>query len=189
MARAGWRRDSRPHGSLIMDDPTESWPAGTRLRAATPADIDALQQFVARLSISTRVQRSFAPLRELPSALVQALQRNDPAHRFVVAERDAAIVGLGQYAVEAPHERCEVALVVDDRLHGLGLGRRLLECLLADAGRAGLRQAVLETFAGNTAMRRLAQRCGFRIERHPEDPDLVRGWRLIRAGAGSGAWP
>lgn len=164
-----------------MNHPAPSWPAGTRLRAATPADVDALQHFVAALSTRTRVQRFFAPLPGLPLALVQALQRNDPAHRFVVAERDGAIVGLGQYAVEAPHERCEVALVVDDRLHGLGLGRRLLESLLADAGRAGLRQAVLETLAGNVAMRRLAQRCGFRLERHPEDPDLVRGWRPLPA--------
>jgi len=164
-----------------MSDASESWSVETRLRTATAADVDALQQFVAALSTRTRVQRFFAPLRGLPPGLVQALQRNDPAHRFVVAERDGAIVGLGQYAVQAPLERCEVALVIDDRLHGLGLGRRLLEFLLADAGRAGLRQAVLEILAGNTAMRRLAQRRGFRLEHHPEDPDLVRGWRPLPA--------
>ena len=164
-----------------MNESTRAWPADMQLRAATPADVEALQHFVAALSTRTRVQRFFAPLPGLPLALSQALQRNDPAHRFVVAERDGVIVGLGQYAVEAPQERCEVALVVDDRLQGLGLGRRLLEWLLADAGRAGLRQAVLETMAGNTAMRRLAQRCGFRLEHHPEDADLVRGWRPLPA--------
>ena len=162
-----------------MNDASEPWPADTRLRTATAADVDALQQFVAALSMRTRVQRFFAPLRGLPPDMVQALQRNDPAHRFVVAERDGAIVGLGQYAVDAGGERCEVALVIDDRLQGLGLGRRLLARLLADAAGAGLRQAVLETLAGNASMRTLAQRCGFELERHPEDPDLLLGRRPL----------
>jgi acetyltransferase len=163
-----------------MKDP-DDWPAGVRLRAALPSDIDAVQRFVAALSLRSRVQRFFAPLRELPAGLASALQRNDPSHRFVVAERDGEIVGLGQYAVDAGGERCEVALVIDDRVQGLGLGRRLLARLLADAAGAGLRQAVLETLAGNAAMRALARRCGFELERHPEDPDLVLGRRPLVA--------
>jgi len=160
----------------------DDWPAGMRLRAAVPTDIDAVQRFIAALSLRSRVQRFFAPLRELPAGMASALQRDDPAHRFIVAERDGLVVGLGQYAVDPGGERCEVALVIDDRVQGLGLGRRLLARLLADAAGAGLRQAVLETLAGNAAMRALARRCGFELERHPEDPDLVRGWRLL-AGA------
>jgi hypothetical protein len=49
-----------------MNDPTPAWPAGTHLRAATPVDVDALQQFVAALSMRTRVQRFVAPLPGLP---------------------------------------------------------------------------------------------------------------------------
>lgn len=154
---------------------------GVQLRSAGPGDLPAVQDFFAALSPRTRRLRFLAPLPALPAMLARALQRADPQHRFVVAEAGGAVVGLGQYAVEAPSERCEVALVVDDRLQGRGLGRRLLERLLADAGGAGLREAVLDTLAGNAAMRRLAQRCGFRLEFHPDDPELVRGRRALMA--------
>ena len=153
--------------------------ADVRLRTAGPDDLPAVRDFVAALSPQTRRLRFLAPLPALPAMLAWALERADPQHRFVVAEAGGAVVGLGQYAVETPGGRCELALVVDDRLQGRGLGRRLLEWLLADAHGAGLREAVLDTLSVNTAMRRLAQRCGFRLEGRPEEPELVRGRRAL----------
>lgn len=164
-----------------MSAPTHTpTTAGWQVRAARPQDVDALQAFIGALSLRSRVQRFFAPLRQLPPALVQALQRGDPAQRFVVAERDGQIGALGQYAADPQRPRCEVALVVDDILQGHGLGRRVLERVLAEARAAGLREAVLETMSDNRAMRGLARRCGFVLMRHPEDPELVLGERSLQ---------
>lgn len=152
-----------------------STPPDATLRDAGPDDLPALREFVARLSLAARVQRFFAPVRELPPEIAQALARRDPAHRFVLVEHGREIVALGQYAVAADAPRCEVALVVADGWQSQGLGRRLLEALLAQAARAGLREAVLMTASTNRAMGRLARTCGFSLARDPEDAGLLHG--------------
>jgi acetyltransferase len=148
-----------------------------RLRTARPDDLDALDVFVAQLSLTSRVQRFFAPLPRLPASMRDAVARGDPSQHFVVVAHGASIVGLGQYTTDPDRPRCEVALAVADDWQGRGLGRRLLERLLADAARAGLREAVLETSTDNRAMRSLARRAGFGLMPHPEDPELLFGHR------------
>lgn len=154
-----------------------------RLRRAGADDIDALQRFVAALSLRTRVQRFFAPLRELPAELVERLRRGDARHRFVVAEStsDAAVVALGDVAwTAAPPAPCaELGLVLADAWQGRGLGRALLERLAAEAVRGGAREALLEVLATNRAMLSLAARCGFALAAHPGDGELVLATRRL----------
>jgi acetyltransferase len=154
------------------------------VRMAQPSDIIALQQLYASLSMQTRAQRFFIPLRELPRQMLNALESGDPAHRFLVVERpeghgNGTLLGLGQYVVEPGQARCELALLIADEWQGLGLGTRLLGLLLEDAMASGLREARLETLHGNMAMRTLARRAGFRIRTHPEDPMLLQGSRAL----------
>lgn len=155
----------------------ETSGATVRLRPALPADLSAIDDFVAHLSLATRVKRFFVPLRRLPEMLRSAIAEGDPTQRFVLAEEGLSIVGLGQYATLPNLLHCEIALVVADAWQGRGVGRRLLDRLLTDGARAGLREAVLETQADNRAMRALAQKAGFVLMRHPDDPHLVFGHR------------
>ena len=123
-----------------MNLPVPASPdAAVRLRAARPADLSAIDDFVAGLSLSSRARRFFVPLRRLPETPRSAIAGSDPMQRFVVAEQGHSIIGLGQYAAEPSRQRCEVALVVADVWQGRGVGRRLLDWLLTDAARAGLR--------------------------------------------------
>lgn len=155
------------------------------LREAGAADLPALQRFVAGLSLPSRRQRFFVPLAELPAPLARALQEGDPAHRFVLAEAPQAapgeILAWGLLVADASGSQGELALVVGDRWQGRGLGARLLARLLGEARAAGLREAVIETLRGNEAMRALAQRGGFRLQRHPEDGGLLLGRRPLAA--------
>jgi GNAT superfamily N-acetyltransferase len=144
------------------------------LRLAGPADLPALQGFVGTLSVRTRAQRFTIPLRELPVVVADALARDDPAHRFVVAEHGDRTIGLGQLVVAA-NATAEVALVVADDWQGLGVGRGLLSWLANEARRRGLRALVLETLIGNRAMQSLARRAGFTLSRDPDDADTVVG--------------
>ena len=170
-----------------MNAPSHTLPAslaGVTVRVAQPSDIGPLQQLYASLSTQTRAQRFFSPLRELPRALLNALECGDPAHRFLViegpeAKGDRALLGLGQYAVELAQSRCELALLIADDWQGCGLGGRLLDQLLQDAGASGLRQARLETLHGNLAMLALARRAGFSVRTHPEDPLLLLACRAL----------
>jgi GNAT superfamily N-acetyltransferase len=158
--------------------------AGVTVRVAQPSDIGPLQQWYATLSLQTRAQRFFSPLRELPREMLKALESGDPAHRFLVvegpeAEGNDTLLGLGQYAVVPGQAHCELALLIADDWQGCGLGRRLLDQLLQDAVASGLRQARLETLHGNLAMRALARRAGFSVRTHPEDSLLLLGCRAL----------
>jgi len=161
--------------------------AAVRLRDAQPADLDAVDDFVARLSLASRVKRFFVPLRRLPETLRSAIAQGDPMQHFVVAEDGHSIVGLGQCAMQPSRLRCEVALVVADAWQGRGIGSRLLERLLTDAARAGVREAVFDTLTDNRAMRALAQKADFILMRHPDDPRLVFGHRGL-VDARQDAW-
>ena len=149
------------------------------LRAAQPGDLPALHGLVRGLSPASRTQRFFAPLRELPRQMAAAIERRDPAHRFVVAQAEAGLVALGQLAIEAGTSRGELALVVADPWQSRGLGRRLLEHLLDQAAGAGVRQVAFETLSHNVAMRRLALRCGVTLRVHPDDARLLQGERAL----------
>ena len=149
------------------------------IRAAEPSDLDALQRFVGALSLASRVQRFFIPLRELPATVAGALVQRDPAHRFVVAEHAGAPIGLGQFVVLDDGRRAEVALVVADGWQRRGVGSGLLARLRADAQRRGLRELVLETLAANRGMRALARRAGFQLHLHPDDAALLVGRRAL----------
>jgi acetyltransferase len=149
------------------------------LRPAEPADLEALQDFVAALSVATRVQRFFIPLRGLPAALATALVQRDPSHRFVVAEHAGAPIALGQLAIVADGARAEIALVVADGWQRRGVGTGLLACLHSEAKRRGLRELVIETLAGNRGMLALARRAGFELRAHPDDAGLRLGRRLL----------
>lgn len=144
-----------------------------RLRPAEAQDVDALHRFVGDLALATRVQRFFAPLRELPAEMVRALRQNDPAHQFVIAEFEGKPIALGQLAVCGGHG--EVALVVADEWQQRGVGVRLLARLVEVASRSGLRELRLETQIGNRGMRALARSVGFELRRHPADAVLLLG--------------
>jgi acetyltransferase len=155
--------------------------AGIMVREATPPDLPALQAFVRNLSVKTRAARFFAPVAELPSMLVQAIQSADPAHHLLIAghRETGHIISLAQFALlpQAPGT-CDIAVVVADAWQGRGLGRWLLPRLLADARSAGLREATGEVLRYNRAMLALARATGFSLLRHPTDASLVR---IVRA--------
>ena len=174
----------------LEDQPVDATPLA--IRAAGPADVPALQAFVRSLSVTSRAQRFFVPVAELPPMLAEALRTRDPRHRFIVAEavagnnapdvrtRDAAtgnhpLVAMAQYARDALATAvCDIALVVADEWQGHGVGRTLLQRLLMDARRDGLAAAAGEVLRHNRPMLALARGAGFSLQRHPDDATLVR---------------
>lgn len=167
------------------------------IRKAHAADVAAVQAFVSGLSPATRALRFFAPVAELPPMLARALEESDPRHQFLIARRipgqcegegagegapgagrcagEGAVVALAQFARFAPPSaECEVAVVIADDWQGRGLGRRIMLKLLSTAAEQGLQFGVGEVLRQNRPMLRLAQRIGFRLQRHPEDARLVQ---------------
>jgi L-amino acid N-acyltransferase YncA len=89
-----------------------------------------------------------------------------PEHRFV-AVRDGDVVGW--VAATPVSDRCayagvlEHSVYVDARARGEGVGRRLLETLIAHADTAGIWTIQCGIFPENVASVELHKRCGFRV--------------------------
>lgn len=89
-----------------------------------------------------------------------------PEHRFV-ATRDGAVVGFA--AVSAVSDRCVYGGVVENSVYvaeserGVGVGRLLLEHLIASTEAAGIWTIQSGIFPENDASRRLHERAGFRV--------------------------
>ena len=86
---------------------------------------------------------------------------------FVVAERDGIVAGYGYLSPYRPRSAyrytAETSIYVAPEARGSGIGRALLERLIADAERAGLRELVaVIAVTDEVASVALHRGCGFR---------------------------
>lgn len=107
-----------------------------------------------------------------------------PEHRHVALDADGRV--LGWVAVGAVSKRCvyegvvEHSVYVDPRARGRGVGRALLEALIASTEAAGIWTIESGVFPENTASLALHQRVGFRTVGIRERLGRLRGvWRDI----------
>jgi acetyltransferase len=149
------------------------------LRPIRPEDAEMEQEFVKRLSSESRYFRFMDTLRELtPLMLVRFTQIDyDREMAFVATvpgEGREAEVAVARYVANPDGESCEFALVVADGWQGRGLGRRLMEQLIAVARARGLRRMIGHVLAENRGMIALAQKLGFVVGDSGEGPSVRR---------------
>ena len=165
-------RDEGPDSAYtILSDGTTAL-----LRIAQPVDIDDLQRFFSRLTPAATRHRFFSESAP-PAEVIRSLC--DPSHPersltvIVLRRHDDTlrIIASGSYHARNPHE-AEVAMAVDDALHGHGLGTILLERLALLAIRQGFTKLWAITHADNLAMREVFATSGFTMEEHLEGGDM-----------------
>jgi acetyltransferase len=150
------------------------------LRPIRPEDAEMEQAFVKRLSSESRYFRFMDTLRELtPLMLVRFTQIDYDREMAFVATVPAeggveTEVAVARYVANPDGESCEFALVVADDWQGRGLGRRLMEQLIAVARARGLRSMLGHVLAENRGMLELARKLGFVIGDSGEGPMVRR---------------
>ncbi|MEU8312127.1 ribosomal protein S18-alanine N-acetyltransferase [Micromonospora sp. NPDC048887] len=83
-------------------------------------------------------------------------------HFYLVAtDDDGAVLGYAGLAVSPPDEAWVQNVAVRRDAHRRGIGRLLLEALLAEASRRGVRSTLLEVAADNAPAQRLYATYGF----------------------------
>jgi phosphinothricin acetyltransferase len=103
-------------------------------------------------------------------------------HSRLVARLGGEVVGWGALA-PVSRRRCyagvaEASLYVATRWQGRGIGKRLLEALIASSERNGIWTLTGATFPENTASLRLQESCGFRLVGRRERIGQLHGiWR------------
>jgi acetyl coenzyme A synthetase (ADP forming)-like protein len=162
-------QDSAEAGRLILRDGSTA-----TIRIAQPDDREALVAFFDGLSSESKQKRFFslaAPRREWINTLCDP---SDP-HRqlsLVVVRTTAGsphIIATGSYLTEKTQESlAEVALAVDDKLHGKGLGSLLLERLAQLAVNHGITHFWAVTHVDNRPMLEVFHRSGFKLHEQYE---------------------
>jgi acetyltransferase len=157
-----------------------------RVRPARPADAEAVQDFVRRLSDASRRLRFLAPIRELTPAMLTRLTECADRRRLVLlAEvRDGktwGTVALAEHAAGDDDGTCELALVVADAWQRLGLGSALMGMLLQCARDGRWLRIVADVQRDNEAMLALGCAYDFAVARSPYGSTMLRLERDLRS--------
>ena len=134
--------------------------------------------FIRRLSARSGYQRLLSP-RKLTHREIQRFVNIDYTRELAlialaVVDNQVRQVGVARYAPEPDGRSHDFGIVVADEWQGRGLGEALLRSLVSAAAGAGVRQLTGLTLAENHAMRGLARRLGFHVEREAGDASVVQ---------------
>ncbi|HXG52430.1 MAG TPA: GNAT family N-acetyltransferase [candidate division Zixibacteria bacterium] len=153
-------QDAPEGGRLILRDGTTA-----SLRIARPEDKPGLAEFFAGLSNRSRVYRFFSASEPAEKVIETFCDNSAPDKRLTLVVTRAAgdrqrIVAAGTYAAR-DEATAEVAMAVDDRLQGKGIGSLLLERLALLAAANGFRRLWAVTMHENKAMLDVFRDSGF----------------------------
>lgn len=141
-------------------------------RSIRPEDAAGLQAFHERLSRETTRLRFFSAMPHLSEEMAERFATVDFGDRaaFVACfPGEDAIRAVGRYERETAHS-AEVAFVVQDNLHALGIGGFLLRMLAEHAQGERLERLTAMTLSENLGMLAVFRECGYPTDVHFEGP-------------------
>jgi L-amino acid N-acyltransferase YncA len=142
--------------------------SAVEIRAQRPTDREGLRTALLQLGKESVQRRFFAPRRSFSEREVAFFLDIDFVQQVaLVAVAGGAVVGGCRYIVTEPGV-AEVAFSVADDWQGRGLGRLLMEHLIAIARHQGLRQLVAEVLRENAAMLAVFRHSGLPTVTHHE---------------------
>ncbi len=154
------------------------------LRPIGPGDEARHAAFFAHEAPDDLRLRFFGSRREVPHAEIARLVHPDAATEvaFIVlaqrahgpSEEPSEEVATARAVAGADNVEAEVGITVRSDLKGQGLGQLVLTKLIDSVRRRGTQRIVCEVLHENEAMRALATRLGFQIERRNPGPGPLR---------------
>jgi GNAT superfamily N-acetyltransferase len=127
------------------------------VRAVSAGDSNRLREMLSRLSRETIYLRFHSPYPRVPEwALTLFAKVDQRGGKSLVAIIGDEIVGHAMYA-QLEDEESEIAIVVEDRWQGLGIGKLLLLKLAESAMRWGIETFVCVSLAENKRVPRLIE--------------------------------
>lgn len=177
--RTGMRRPYshlaiHPYPAELVTDGTLRDGTPFLLRPIRPEDAEMEQAFVRRLSPASRYFRFMGAMRELtPSMLARFTQIDyDREMAFVAVQRNETgenEIGVARYISNPDGTSCEFAIVVDDTYQRRGLGRIMMQRLIAVARARGLTMMTGYIVTDNDGMLKLCSGLGFTIHHDRDD--------------------
>jgi len=139
-------------------------------------DRERIAKAVRQLDRESIYTRLFSYRSELTETGIDRIMRPDPEHEvaLVVTTQSAdgeIVIGSGRYIVsESAGAQCtaEIAFIVEEDYHGLGIAGRLLARLAEIARDQGIAAFNAEVLAGNKSMQRVFARSGLPLRERRE---------------------
>jgi acetyltransferase len=148
------------------------------LRPIRPEDGPAHLAFFDALSADDVRYRMFVRVRELnPSQLARFTQIDYDREMAFIATRPGAdgvaqTLGVARVVADPDNIEAEFAVTVRSDLKGHGLGRILMEKLIAYCRMRGTRAIVGEALPQNTRVIKLVSKLGFEVSKNPDDDTM-----------------
>jgi acetyltransferase len=170
-----------PYPSRLVSSFVTTDGARLAMRPVRPEDADMERAFVESLSEQTRYFRFFYRLHQLTPAMLVRFTQVDydrelallalaPDSGSVTGEK---IVGISRYIANFDGESAEFAVVVTDAWQSRGIGRMLMERIIACAKQQGFKRLEGVVLRANRGMLKFSEQLGFQIHDDPEEPEQV----------------
>jgi acetyltransferase len=149
-----------------------------KIRPARPEDMEALRTLFAELSGNEIRQRFLHAMYRVPDAQLAEFTRMDPDSEvsFVLAGSELSnkweIFGTVQLILDQDKKRAEFAILVRSDLAGMGVGKALMEHIIAYARSQSIKEIYGEALFDNKAMLGLATALHFSFA-ESGDPESV----------------
>lgn len=140
------------------------------LRPIRSQDEPDLTSLYARLSPESAYQRFFTVMAQLPPSWAHILANVDYDRRManVAVGPQGELIAVARYDYDETAHEAEIAIVVQDRWQGKGLGTSLMAELLSYAEAKGIRRFRAYVLAENRRMLDMLARLSQILERHTE---------------------
>jgi RimJ/RimL family protein N-acetyltransferase len=150
------------------------------VRALRPDDRDKIARAVRGLDRESIYTRLFSYRNELTEAGLKRIMRFDPESEVVLVVTlgsgdNETVIGSGRYVVrrdKANVRSAEVAFVVEEDYHGLGIAGRLLRHLAEVARAQGIAQFDASVLPRNKAMLAVFERSGLPMRKRTADGEV-----------------
>ncbi len=155
-------QDAPESGRLLLRDGSTA-----TIRVVQPEDKEALARFFASLSGKAKFSRFFSVSQPSDKSLDSFCDNTDPRTRLTLGvsrliEGESHIIAAGSY-VAHDQVTAEIAMAVDDKFQGKGIGTLLLERLALLAVMNGFRRFWAVTLAENRPMLDVFRNSGFEL--------------------------
>jgi acetyltransferase len=149
------------------------------VRPIRPEDAALERRFVNSLSDETRYLRFFYRMHELTPAMLARFTQVDYDRELALvavvedpqAPEHVSFAGVARYIENPDRTSAEYAIVVHDAWQGQGIGRALMERLIAAAKRKGLARLDGAVLRENARMLKFVESFGFKVREDPGDTE------------------
>ena len=171
-------QDSAEFGRLILRDGSTA-----TVRVATLDDAPAVVALFHRLSPESRQHRFFSLSEPTPEFVRSLCDSSNPRRQLTLvitrtSGKNDAIIAAGSY-IARDDKSAEVAMAVEDRFQGKGIGTHLLERLALLAARAGFTRFWAVTHLENRGMVEVFRHSGFALTEKVESGCLELDFSVL----------